>query len=283
MGVFAGTNVDLNKNRSNLILQLDAANYDSYSGIGTSWNDLASNTNFTLTNCTFNQTEIVGNGTNAYIESNSNIDLSTYSNFSIVFGVKSSNYSTESVLLEYGLSNYFYYFPTSIATLGHTALQETATGISSFSPVYNTTSITTLGHTPLQETATGISSFNALKNNGFLLKIENNSIISNTVIDNKIYPISSNTINTTTHNLISVVYSDLNTSSSSVSMYQGNSLVGTVGLTTSISFSNSIAYLLSIGSVNKLSNSAIKYFSIYNKNISSSEVTSIRAAYGSRT
>ena len=62
---------------SGLVLHLDAANPASYSGSGTTWNDLSGNgSNVTLTNTTFNSANggsIVFNGTSAYANFNANI------------------------------------------------------------------------------------------------------------------------------------------------------------------------------------------------------------------
>jgi hypothetical protein len=63
---------------SGLVLHLDAGNAASYSGSGTTWNDLSGNgSNVTLTNTTFssaNGGSIVFNGTNAYADFNANIE-----------------------------------------------------------------------------------------------------------------------------------------------------------------------------------------------------------------
>ena len=62
---------------SGLMLHLDAGNTASYSGSGTTWNDLSGNgSNVTLTNTTYsaaNGGSIVFNGTNAYANFNANI------------------------------------------------------------------------------------------------------------------------------------------------------------------------------------------------------------------
>lgn len=62
---------------SGLVLHLDAANPASYSGSGTTWNDLSGNgSNVTLTNTTFNSANggsIVFNGTSAYANFDANI------------------------------------------------------------------------------------------------------------------------------------------------------------------------------------------------------------------
>jgi hypothetical protein len=62
---------------SGLVLHLDAGNPTSYSGSGTTWNDLSGNgSNVTLTNTTYssaNGGSIVFNGTNAYADFNANI------------------------------------------------------------------------------------------------------------------------------------------------------------------------------------------------------------------
>ena len=62
---------------SGLVLHLDAGNAASYSGSGTTWNDLSGNgSNVTLTNTTYNAANggsIVFNGTNAYADFNANI------------------------------------------------------------------------------------------------------------------------------------------------------------------------------------------------------------------
>ncbi len=62
---------------SGLVLHLDAGNPASYSGSGTTWNDLSGNgSNVTLTNTTYsaaNGGSIVFNGTNAYADFNANI------------------------------------------------------------------------------------------------------------------------------------------------------------------------------------------------------------------
>ena len=330
MGVFAGPKV----NSSNLSLSLDAGNAKSYSGSGTSWNNLISSPNFTLKNCSFNGSEIVGNGTTASIQSNSNLSLSTYSNLSIVLGFKSSDYISESVLLSHGL---FYYLPSSLVSNSHSSLSRTATGISTYSPVYTTQSAVSNSHTRLSEAATGIStyspvygvktvvsnshsslsrtatgistyspvygvktvvsnshssinepatrvsSFNTLQNNSIILKLKSGSIVSDTIVsNNSVYSISTSSVNSN-YNLISLVYSNLNTTNPTLSMYETNTLVGFVSLgTTSISFSDLRMSLLSIGGIDKLSNSSLKYLQIYNKNLSSSEILGIKAALGSR-
>ena len=62
---------------SGLVLHLDAGNTASYSGSGTTWNDLSGNgSNVTLTNTTFssaNGGSIIFNGTNSYANFNANI------------------------------------------------------------------------------------------------------------------------------------------------------------------------------------------------------------------
>ena len=62
---------------SGLVLHLDAGNAASYSGTGSTWNDLSGNgSNVTLTNTTYNAANggsIVFNGTNAYADFNANI------------------------------------------------------------------------------------------------------------------------------------------------------------------------------------------------------------------
>ncbi len=62
---------------SGLVLHLDAGNTASYSGSGTTWNDLSGNgSNVTLTNTTYssdNGGSIVFNGTNAYADFTANI------------------------------------------------------------------------------------------------------------------------------------------------------------------------------------------------------------------
>ena len=62
---------------SGLVLHLDAGNTASYSGSGTTWNDLSGNgSNVTLTNTTFNSANggsIVFNGTSSYANFNANI------------------------------------------------------------------------------------------------------------------------------------------------------------------------------------------------------------------
>jgi hypothetical protein len=62
---------------SGLVLHLDAGNTVSYSGSGTTWNDLSGNgSNVTLTSTTFNSANggsIVFNGTSSYADFNANI------------------------------------------------------------------------------------------------------------------------------------------------------------------------------------------------------------------
>lgn len=74
-----GPNGEVVKNivNSGLIAYLDAGNKNSYSGTGTTWNDLSGRgNNFTLNNITFSNNYITLNGTNSYA-SISNLSLTT--------------------------------------------------------------------------------------------------------------------------------------------------------------------------------------------------------------
>jgi hypothetical protein len=90
-----------------LIFYLDAANFKSYSGSGSTWNDLSSNRNhFTLFNTpTYTQNGTTGtyltfNGTNQYARSTDAINFNAYSAVTIEIGYRSTVTNTSPILYE---------------------------------------------------------------------------------------------------------------------------------------------------------------------------------------
>lgn len=91
-----------------LILYLDAANTKSYPGSGTTWFDLSGkNNHFTLYNGpTYTNNVITLDGTNDYISSVNNLDLSNTNAVTILFYIKATTYGT-AVKILYELSTNF--------------------------------------------------------------------------------------------------------------------------------------------------------------------------------
>jgi hypothetical protein len=91
-----------------LVLYLDAANVKSYPGSGTVWRDLSGNNNhFTLYNLpTFINNTIILDGTNDYIGSINNLNLSNTNAVTVLMYVKPTTYGTSAKIL-YELSTNF--------------------------------------------------------------------------------------------------------------------------------------------------------------------------------
>lgn len=332
MGVYAGPNIV----KTGFVVSLDAGNAKSYPTTGNTLNDLVSPLSFDIVNCTFNGSEIVGNGTDAFIQSTADLNASTYSDISFVLEFKSSDYNTESVVFDFGFSSFFYYFPTSsISNINESEIsqlavgissfspnyidsinqtdtfaieqstatgissfspnyttssnqtdtvatdQSAATGISSFSPNYTATQIQSISESTLQEIASSSVTFNQFDNNSVIVSVGNNNVIVNNIVNNNISYISTS-VSSEPYNLISLVYSNLNTQNATLSVYDYDALLDTVGIA-SFSFNDSSIFLLSSGGLNKFSNSSFKRLSLYNKSLTQEEIFGITVAYRSKT
>lgn len=91
-----------------LVLYLDAANTKSYPGSGTTWFDLSGNNNhFTLYNGPTHANNVITlDGTNDYISSINNLNLSNTNAVTVLLYIKATTYGT-SVKLLYELSTNF--------------------------------------------------------------------------------------------------------------------------------------------------------------------------------
>lgn len=98
---------------SNLVSYLDAAIYDSYPGTGTTWTDLAGNSNGTLVNSpTFNMGadgNLIFNGTNQYVDLGSNVNTRfTSGSYTISMWFKTASGSVQ-MLISHGDGGYALY------------------------------------------------------------------------------------------------------------------------------------------------------------------------------
>ncbi len=93
---------------SGLVLHLDASNTASYSGTGTTWNDLSGNgSNVTLTNTTFNSANggsIVFNGTSSYANFDANIGTTNV--VTVEMWVKTNSLRTPTGAMYFGFNLY---------------------------------------------------------------------------------------------------------------------------------------------------------------------------------
>ncbi|MGV1012660.1 MAG: fibrinogen-like YCDxxxxGGGW domain-containing protein [Flavobacterium sp.] len=93
---------------SGLVLHLDAGNPASYSGSGTTWNDLSGNgSNVTLTSTTFNSANggsIVFNGTSSYANFNANIGTTNV--VTVEMWVKTNSLNSPTGAMYFGFNSY---------------------------------------------------------------------------------------------------------------------------------------------------------------------------------
>ena len=93
---------------SGLVLHLDAGNPASYSGSGTTWNDLSGNgSNVTLTSTTFNSANggsIVFNGTSSYANFNANIGTTNL--ITVEMWVKTNSLNSPTGAMYFGFNSY---------------------------------------------------------------------------------------------------------------------------------------------------------------------------------
>ena len=89
-----------------LVLHLDAANYKSYPGSGTTWTDLTINNNSgsLINGPTFsfpNGGSIVFNGTNNYVDCGTNSLLNLNQNYSILFWIQTNSSASGAIIQRY--------------------------------------------------------------------------------------------------------------------------------------------------------------------------------------
>lgn len=85
---------------SDLVLALDAANKNSYSGTGTTWYDITNNFNGTLTNCTYSSTyggAFAFNGSTSLVNCGTATTINNIPAITICAWINKTNYSTAGV------------------------------------------------------------------------------------------------------------------------------------------------------------------------------------------
>lgn len=120
---------------SDLVLYLDAANYRSYVGSGTTWNDLSlsKNTSSLVNGPTYssaNNGYISFDGTNDYISVNSNANILSYSEYTKIAWFYVTTFSTANNIISGGVSGQhaFWLYVSNRLYAGHNGNWSTVTG-----------------------------------------------------------------------------------------------------------------------------------------------------------
>ncbi len=120
---------------SDLVLYLDAANYRSYVGSGTTWNDLSlsKNTSSLVNSPTYssaNNGYISFDGTNDYISVNSNANILSYSEYTKIAWFYVTTFSTANNIISGGVSGQhaFWLYVSNRLYAGHNGNWATVTG-----------------------------------------------------------------------------------------------------------------------------------------------------------
>lgn len=120
---------------SDLVLYLDAANYRSYSGSGTTWNDLSLSKNISSlvngpTYLSANNGYISFDGTNDYISVNSNANILSYSEYTKIAWFYVTTFSTANNIISGGVSGQhaFWLYVSNRLYAGHNGNWATVTG-----------------------------------------------------------------------------------------------------------------------------------------------------------
>lgn len=127
-------------NSSSLVLYLDAANYRSYSGSGTTWNDLSlSNNTSSLVNgpsySSSNNGYISFDGANDYISVNSNANILSKTEYTKIAYFYVTTFSTANNIISGGVSGQhaFWLFVSNKLYAGHNGAWSTVTGTTTLS------------------------------------------------------------------------------------------------------------------------------------------------------
>jgi hypothetical protein len=127
-------------NSSSLVLYLDAANYRSYSGSGTTWNDLSSSNNTSsLVNgpsySSSNNGYISFDGANDYISVNSNANILSKTEYTKIAYFYVTTFSTANNIISGGVSGQhaFWLFVSNKLYAGHNGAWSTVTGTTTLS------------------------------------------------------------------------------------------------------------------------------------------------------
>lgn len=127
-------------NSSSLVLYLDAANYRSYSGSGTTWNDLSSSNNTSsLVNgpsySSSNNGYISFDGSNDYISVNSNANILSKTEYTKIAYFYVTTFSTANNIISGGVSGQhaFWLFVSNKLYAGHNGAWSTVTGTTTLS------------------------------------------------------------------------------------------------------------------------------------------------------
>lgn len=127
-------------NSSSLVLYLDAANYRSYSGSGTTWNDLSpsSNTSSLVNGPTYSSSNngyISLDGTNDYISVNSNADILSKTEYTKIAYFYVTTFSTANNIISGGVSGQhaFWLQVSNKLYAGHNGAWSTVTGTTTLS------------------------------------------------------------------------------------------------------------------------------------------------------
>ena len=122
-------------NSNSLVLNLDAANYRSYSGSGTNWNDLSLSNNISsLVNgpvySSSNNGYIAFDGTNDYISVNSNANILSKTEYTKIAYFYVTSFSTSNNIISGGVSGQhaFWLFASNKLYAGHNGSWSTVTG-----------------------------------------------------------------------------------------------------------------------------------------------------------
>ena len=127
-------------NSSSLVLYLDAANYRSYSGSGTTWNDLSlSNNTSSLVNgptySSSNNGYISFDGSNDYISVNSNANILSKTEYTKIAYFYVTSFSTANNIISGGVSGQhaFWLQVSNKLYAGHNGAWSTVTGTTTLS------------------------------------------------------------------------------------------------------------------------------------------------------
>ena len=120
---------------SDLVLYLDAANYRSYPGSGTTWNDLSLSNNISSlvngpTYSSSNNGYIAFDGTNDYISVNSNANILSKSEYTKIAYFYVTSFATANNIISGGFSGQhaFWLFTSNRLYAGHNGNWSTVTG-----------------------------------------------------------------------------------------------------------------------------------------------------------
>ena len=127
-------------NTNSLVLCLDAANYRSYSGSGTTWNDLSLSLNTSSlvngpTYASANNGYITFDGVNDYISVNSNSNILSKTEYTKIAYFYVTNFSTANNIISGGVSGQHAFWLQALNKLyaGHNGAWSTVTGTTTLS------------------------------------------------------------------------------------------------------------------------------------------------------